>query len=164
MLQAEILVQYGMRSKAIERLQRIQELFRGERTQPGLATVVPRGGNESAARGVCATFSAPPSKSRSERACAVRACAGTAAAESADVNSFTKGRRNHPQTVSPTNADAVMSTAVNEIGAQLEAEPLCGSHAQTWNGASAIKEFPVKASARGSQSPEIGWLRLYRKS
>ena len=27
MLQAEILVQYGMRSKAIERLQRIQELF-----------------------------------------------------------------------------------------------------------------------------------------
>src|ERR1700693_6162418 len=30
MLQAEILVQYGMRSKAIERLQRIQELFPGE--------------------------------------------------------------------------------------------------------------------------------------
>ena len=27
MLQAEILVQYGMRSKAMERLQRIQELF-----------------------------------------------------------------------------------------------------------------------------------------
>ena len=27
MLQAEILVQYGMRSKAVERLQRIQELF-----------------------------------------------------------------------------------------------------------------------------------------
>ncbi len=27
MLQAEILVQYGMRTKAIERLQRIQELF-----------------------------------------------------------------------------------------------------------------------------------------
>ncbi len=30
MLQAEILVQYGMRSKAIERIQRIQELFPGE--------------------------------------------------------------------------------------------------------------------------------------
>ena len=27
MLQAEILVQYGMRNKAVERLQRIQELF-----------------------------------------------------------------------------------------------------------------------------------------
>src|SRR5258707_4818099 len=30
MLQAEILVQYGMRSKAVERLQRIKELFPGE--------------------------------------------------------------------------------------------------------------------------------------
>ena len=30
MLQAEILVQYGMRTKAVERLQRIQELFPGE--------------------------------------------------------------------------------------------------------------------------------------
>src|ERR1039457_4391279 len=30
MLQAEILVQYGMRNKAVERLQRIQELFRSE--------------------------------------------------------------------------------------------------------------------------------------
>src|SRR5919108_5833588 len=30
MLQAEILVQYGMRSKALERLQRIQQLFPGE--------------------------------------------------------------------------------------------------------------------------------------
>src|SRR5205823_3528558 len=37
MLQAEILVQYGMRSKAIERLQRIQELFpREEDRNPDL--------------------------------------------------------------------------------------------------------------------------------
>ena len=37
MLQAEILVQYGMRSKAIERLQRIQELFpREEERNPEL--------------------------------------------------------------------------------------------------------------------------------
>src|SRR6202030_3010633 len=37
MLQAEILVQYGMRSKAVERLQRIQELFpREEERNPDL--------------------------------------------------------------------------------------------------------------------------------
>src|ERR1700723_596448 len=35
MLQAEILVQYGMRSKAIERLQRIQELFPHEEERNG---------------------------------------------------------------------------------------------------------------------------------
>ncbi len=49
MLQAEILVQYGMRSKAIERLQRIQELFpTRRRTQSGFAAAVSRRGHDPA--------------------------------------------------------------------------------------------------------------------
>ena len=49
MLQAEILVQYGMRTKAVERLQRIQELFpRERRAQRGSAETLPGRGCHAA--------------------------------------------------------------------------------------------------------------------
>ena len=118
MLQAEILVQYGMRSKAIERLQRIQELFprEEERNQdlqqlylaagmtPSHADSAPHPPASSAAK---AAPAAAPSPSRP-----------AAPAESADVNSFTKVADITRKLYRQTNADAVMSTAVAEIGAQ----------------------------------------------
>ena len=118
MLQAEILVQYGMRSKAIERLQRIQELFprEEERNQdlqqlylaagmtPSHADSAP---HPPASSAVKAAPAAAPSPSRP-----------AAPAESADVNSFTKVADITRKLYRQTNADAVMSTAVAEIGAQ----------------------------------------------
>ena len=118
MLQAEILVQYGMRSKAIERLQRIQELFpREEERNQDLqqlylaAGMTPSHANSTphppASSAVKAAPAAAPSPSRP-----------AAPAESADVNSFTKVADITRKLYRQTNADAVMSTAVAEIGAQ----------------------------------------------
>jgi diguanylate cyclase (GGDEF)-like protein len=118
MLQAEILVQYGMRSKAIERLQRIQELFprEEERNQdlqqlylaagmtPHHADSAPHPPASSAAKAVPAPAPSPARPA--------------APAESADVNSFTKVADITRKLYRQTNADAVMSTAVAEIGAQ----------------------------------------------
>jgi diguanylate cyclase (GGDEF)-like protein len=117
MLQAEILVQYGMRSKAIERLQRIQELFphEEERNQDlqqlylaaGMTPQRSESAPPPASHAAKAQPAAPPSPGRM-----------AAPAESADVNSFTKVADITRKLYRQTNADAVMSTAVAEIGAQ----------------------------------------------
>jgi diguanylate cyclase (GGDEF)-like protein len=116
MLQAEILVQYGMRSKAIERLQRIQELFphEEERNQDLQQLYLAAGMTPQR------SDSAPPaSHAAKAQAAAPPAQARTAApAESTDVNSFTKVADITRKLYRQTNADAVMSTAVAEIGAQ----------------------------------------------
>jgi diguanylate cyclase (GGDEF)-like protein len=117
MLQAEILVQYGMRSKAIERLQRIQELFphEEERNQDlqqlylaaGMSPQRSESAPPPAGHAAKAQPSVPPSPSHT-----------AAPAESADVNSFTKVADITRKLYRQTNADAVMSAAVAEIGAQ----------------------------------------------
>jgi diguanylate cyclase (GGDEF)-like protein len=118
MLQAEILVQYGMRSKAIERLQRIQELFprEEERNQDlqqlylaaGMTTQRPDSPTPApiAGKGTKGQSAEPPAPVR------------TTQADSADVNSFTKVAEITRKLYRQTNATAVMTTAVNEIGAQ----------------------------------------------
>ena len=121
MLQAEILVQYGMRSKAIERLQRIQELFphEEERNQDLQQLYLAAGMNPHS------TDSTPVSSSGTSRPAAggptpapPSPAQTTAPAESVDVNSFTKVAEITRKLYRQTNAEAVMSTAVNEIGAQ----------------------------------------------
>ena len=75
MLQAEILVQYGMRSKAIERLQRIQELFpREEERNQDLqqlylaAGMTPHSRGFSAASAASSAAKAAPAAAPSPRA------------------------------------------------------------------------------------------------
>src|SRR6185295_17186719 len=103
MLQAEILVQYGMRTKAIERLQRIQELFprEEERNQDLQQLYLAAGMTPHRAD----SAPLPPAKTPAQ-------------AESADVNSFTKVADITRKLYRQTNAETVMSTAVAEIGAQ----------------------------------------------
>jgi tetratricopeptide (TPR) repeat protein len=72
MLQAEILVQYGMRSKAIERLQRIQELFpREEERNQELQKLYIAAGIEpqyaKSAKPACATGVAAAARRRPRR-------------------------------------------------------------------------------------------------
>jgi len=116
MLQAEILVQYGMRAKALERLQRIQELFPHEEERNEdlqrlymAAGLVPRYA-EAAPAPARASVPAP--------AAAAHPAAPAQPGEAADVNSFTRVAEISRKLYRQGNADAVMSVAVNEIGPQ----------------------------------------------
>ena len=118
MLQAEILVQYGMRSKAIERMQRIQELFPNEeernqdlqRLYIAVGMTPHRGGSEPppAPRGAGVSAAGPVAVDQSS--------ASAAASDAADVSSLTKVSEITRTLYRQTNADSVMTTAVNEIG------------------------------------------------
>lgn len=116
MLQAEILVQYGMRNKAVERLQRIQELFpREEEKNEDLqrlylsAGVTPR---------YAGSAPLPP-------AAAVAGPAPTATAPTpdpaTDVRSFTRVAEISRKLYHQGTAPAVLNTAVREIGTHWEA-------------------------------------------
>ena len=119
MLQAEILVQYGMRSKAIERLQRIQELFpREEERNQDLQQLYLAAGMNPHYADSAPVPPAPSSAGSKPPAPAPPVPARAPASDSADVNSFTKVAEITRKLYRQTNADAVMSTAVNEIGAQ----------------------------------------------
>src|SRR3954454_11011276 len=116
MLQAEILVQYGMRSKAIERLQRIQELFphEEERNQDLqqlylAAGMVPR--YTDAAAPVQATPK-PVADSAAPAAPLV------APPEASDVSNFTRVAEITRKLYRQGNADSVLTTTVEEIGSQ----------------------------------------------
>jgi GGDEF domain-containing protein/tetratricopeptide (TPR) repeat protein len=139
MLQAEILVQYGMRSKAIERLQRIQELFprEEERNQDLQQLYLSAGMTPSH------VDSAPhPAASSVAKAAPAAAPSRPAApAESADVNSFTKVADITRKLYRQTNADAVMATAVAEIGAQWKISRCIVATRKPGMVPSAVKEY-----------------------
>jgi diguanylate cyclase (GGDEF)-like protein len=111
-LQAEILVQYGMRSKAIERLQRIQELFPGEeeRNQELQRLFLSVGLPVRTANPAAATTPKPAS------AAGTQGSAAAQASEAADVTSLTRVSEITRKLYRQNNADAVMTAAVNEIG------------------------------------------------
>jgi diguanylate cyclase (GGDEF)-like protein len=149
MLQAEILVQYGMRSKAIERLQRIQELFpREEERNQDLQQLYLAAGmtpqhSESAPL-------PPPSLAAKAAPASVPSPARAAApAESADVNSFTKVADITRKLYRQTNADAVMSTAVAEIGAQWKISRCIVAARKPGMAPSAVKEYHTDAVTAG---------------
>ena len=141
MLQAEILVQYGMRSKAIERLQRIQELFprEEERNQDLQQLYLAAGMTPHHAD----SAPLPPAIPRQKRLRHQRRHrrARPAPAESADVNSFTKVADITRKLYRQTNADAVMSTAVAEIGAQWKLSRCIVATRKPGMVPSAIKEY-----------------------
>ncbi|MFZ0733964.1 MAG: diguanylate cyclase [Candidatus Sulfotelmatobacter sp.] len=116
MLQAEILVQYGMRNKAVERLQRIQELFpREEERNEDLqrlylaAGVTPRYAGSAPLPPAAAPAPAAPTP------------VAAAPDPAADVRSFTRVAEITRKLYHQGTAAAVLSTAVKEIGAHWEA-------------------------------------------
>ncbi len=90
MLQAEILVQYGMRSKAIERLQRIQELFprEEERNQDLQKLYIAAGIAPQYAKSATPAASSVPAAANGGQA--APGAAATAASEAADVSSLAR--------------------------------------------------------------------------
>ena len=142
MLQAEILVQYGMRSKAIERLQRIQELFpREEERNQDLQQLYLAAGM-TPHRADVGSASACEVRGESQLRRLLPSPARPAApAESADVNSFTKVADITRKLYRQTNADAVMSTAVAEIGTQWKISRCIAATRKPGMVPSAVKEY-----------------------
>jgi diguanylate cyclase (GGDEF)-like protein len=105
MLQAEILVQYGMRSKAIERLQRIQELFphEEERNQELQKLYIAAGIEPQYAKTAAPTLAAAPARA-------------VAASEEADVSSLARVAEITRKLYHQGNAEGVLKTAASEIG------------------------------------------------
>jgi diguanylate cyclase (GGDEF)-like protein len=147
MLQAEILVQYGMRSKAVERLQRIQELFpREEERNPDLrqlymtAGLIPHyAGSGPAPAGVA---SAPP-ESRPPQT------APTQSSEAADVSSFARVAEITRKLYRQSNADAVMLTAAKEIGAQWKVNRCLVAMRKPGLHTTSVKEYCSETSKPG---------------
>ncbi|HEV2402406.1 MAG TPA: diguanylate cyclase [Candidatus Sulfotelmatobacter sp.] len=155
MLQAEILVQYGMRSKAVERLQRIQELFpREEERNEDLqrlylsAGVTPRysGSAPLPPAQVAATPAAPVPAATSVTA-APPASVGDSAA---DVRTFTKVAEITRKLYHQNTAPAVLSTAVKEIGMQWEASRCIAVMGKAGMPATAMDEFCADGLKRAS--------------
>ena len=115
MLQAEILVQYGMRSKAMERLQRIQELFpREEERNPDLQRLYLAAGIETQY-----TKSAPPPAapvSASPPPPPQPVAQQNPTTDAGDVSSLTKVAEITRKLYHQGNAEGVLKTAANEIG------------------------------------------------
>lgn len=118
MLQAEILVQYGMRSKAIERLQRIQELFpREEERNQDLQRLYIAAGIEPQYAKSAAAAAPPPAVSNDQPApAAAHPPVQTAASETADVSSLARVAEITRKLYHQGNAEGVLKTAANEIG------------------------------------------------
>ena len=122
MLQAEILVQYGMRTKAMERLQRIQELFpREEERNQELqklyiaAGIAPQYAHSSAPVVASAPVVTVAAAATGEHA--APAVARPPASDGADVSSLAKVAEITRKLYRQGNAEGVLKTAANEIGA-----------------------------------------------
>ncbi len=140
MLQAEILVQYGMRNKAVERLQRIQELFpREEERNEDLqrlylsAGVTPR---------YAGSAPLPPAAAATGAAVAPPAVAPAPVHDpAADVRSFTRVAEITRKLYHQSTAPAVLSTAVKEIGGHWEASRCIAAMGKPGQSPTAVDEF-----------------------
>jgi len=119
MLQAEILVQYGMRNKAVERLQRIQELFpREEERNQDLQQLYLAAGMTPSYSGPASAPAAAPSPPAATPSAPVATPA--AADPAAEMRSVTRVAEITRKLYHQSTAQAVLTTAVNEIGVHWE--------------------------------------------
>ncbi|MBS1853384.1 MAG: tetratricopeptide repeat protein [Acidobacteria bacterium] len=147
MLQAEILVQYGMRSKAIERLQRIQELFpkEEERNEDLHRLYLAVGLNPRSSSGTAPKSSAPAATAGEP----AREPAPASVSEAADVTSLTRVAEITRKLYRQGNADAVMTTAANEIGSQWKLHRCLVATRKPGLPPTAVKEFCAEGVAAG---------------
>jgi diguanylate cyclase (GGDEF)-like protein len=151
MLQAEILVQYGMRNKAVERLQRIQELFpREEERNEDLqrlylsAGVTPSyaGG---APRAVVAAAVPPPAPIVAAAAPPVVAVDPTA-----EIRNVTRVAEITRKLYHQATAAAVLTTAVNEIGGHWEVSRCVAAMRTPGSRPTMVQEFCGKGVKAGN--------------
>ncbi|MGA2344603.1 MAG: diguanylate cyclase [Candidatus Sulfotelmatobacter sp.] len=147
MLQAEILVQYGMRNKAVERLQRIQELFPREEER-----------NEDLQRLYMSAGVTPRYAGSAPLPPAPVAAAAPAAApvpppdQATDVRAFTRVAEISRKLYHQGTAPAVLNTAVREIGTHWEATRCIAAMGKAGSSATAVEEFCIEGHKKASHS------------
>ena len=154
MLQAEILVQYGMRNKAVERLQRIQELFPREEER-----------NEDLQRLYLAAGMTPSYAGSAPRATAVAAPAAPAggvaaptavaapmADPAAEMRNVTRVAEITRKLYHQGTAPAVLTTAVNEIGAHWDVSRCVALMRTPGSAPTAVQEFCARGVKEGSSA------------
>ena len=154
MLQAEILVQYGMRNKAVERLQRIQELFpREEERNEDLqrlylaAGVTPRyAGAAPLPRTSGTTGAAGPGQG------AAPAPPAAAPEQGTDVRSFTRVAEITRKLYHQGTGTAVLSTAAKEVGGHWEATRCVAAMRKPGLPPTAVEEFCSEGTKKGSSA------------
>jgi diguanylate cyclase (GGDEF)-like protein len=150
MLQAEILVQYGMRNKAVERLQRIQELFpRAEERNEDLQRLYMSAGVTPRYAGAAPL---PPAASPVASVPAVVApvVAAPAPDPATDVRAFTRVAEISRKLYHQGTAPAVLSTAVREIATHWEATRCIAAMGKGGLSATAVEEFCVEGLEKTS--------------
>ncbi len=148
MLQAEILVQYGMRTKAVERLQRIQELFpREEERNEDLQRLYLAAGITPRYAGAAPAAGAPAGGAGN----GAPAAAGSSAmqGEQADVSSFTRVAEITRKLYHQNNANAVLTTAANEMGSQWKVTRCVAAMRKPGLPPTALQEFHADGVASG---------------
>lgn len=140
MLQAEILVQYGMRTKAVERLQRIQELFpHEEERNPDLQNLYITAGlaPQYSAPAPVAVPAAPPAP----------APVAASVQTGADVSSFARVAEITRKLYKQSTAAAVLTTVTNEIGAQWKTTRCVVATRKPGVHSTSVKEFCAEGIA-----------------
>jgi len=149
MLQAEILVQYGMRNKAVERLQRIQELFpREEERNEELQRLYLAAGVTPAYAGA-APLAAATSAPAAGPAAPVVVPVADPAAEMRNVTRVAEiTRKLYHQGTAP----AVLTTAVAEIGGHWEVSRCVAMMRTPGSAPTAVQEFCAQGVKAGSSA------------
>jgi len=151
MLQAEILVQYGMRTKAVERLQRIQELFpREEERNEDLQRLYMSAGVTPRYAGSAPLPPAAASTTSSAAQTPVPVAAAPAPDPVADVRTFTRVAEITRKLYHQSTAPSVLGTAVKEIGMQWEAARCIAVMGKAGLPPTAMDEFCAEGTKRAS--------------
>ena len=146
MLQAEILVQYGMRNKAVERLQRIQELFpREEERNEDLQRLYLSAGVTPRYAG-----SAPLPPAAAGSPTVTTPVVPPAHDPATDVRSFTRVAEISRKLYHQGTAPAVLSTAVREIGTHWEAARCIAAMGKAGSFPTALEEFCAEGFKKAS--------------
>ena len=153
MLQAEILVQYGMRNKAVERLQRIQELFpREEERNEDLQRLYMSAGVTPRYAGSAPLPPAAVQAPAAPAAAAAPVPAAPAPDPAADVRSFTRVAEITRKLYHQSTASSVLNTAVREIGGHWEATRCMAVMGKAGLPATALDEFVAEGYKKASTS------------
>jgi len=152
MLQAEILVQYGMKSKAVERLQRIQELFpREEERNQELQRLYIAAGMQPQYSGAPIP-SAPAAGAQPTTAPSQAAAATAQTHEAGDVSSLTKVAEITRKLYHQGNAEGVLKTTVSEVGGNWRASRCIAALRKPGLSPSSVQEYHVDGLIPGSSA------------
>jgi diguanylate cyclase (GGDEF)-like protein len=146
MLQAEILVQYGMRNKAVERLQRIQELFpREEERNEDLQRLYMAAGMTPSYAG-----STPLPAAAVAPSAPATAAAPPAPDPAAEMRNVTRVAEITRKLYHQGTAPAVLTTAVNEIGGHWDVSRCVALMRTPGSAPTAVQEFCGRGLKAGS--------------